>query len=231
MLKKFFIMVCTLTVAFSFFVASCALCAVNETLQNRLNESAIILDEIMKMPEQGIPDSLLKNCQALGIFPSTISGAFIIGGRFGQGVVVARDPKTRKWNAPAFFTIGGASLGWQIGGQATDLIFVINSKRGLAGLTQDKFTLGADAAVAAGPVGRKAEASTDILMKAGVFSYSRSKGLFAGVALQGAIITPNRTDNRLLYGNDVTTEMIFNSKVKPTPEAKELIETLNKYAR
>ncbi len=230
MLKRFFMLAYTLTIAFSFFVTSAG-ADVNGTLQNRLNESAMILDEIMKMPEQGIPDNLLKNCEAIGIFPSTISGAFIIGGRFGQGVVVARDPKTRKWGAPAFFTIGGASLGWQIGGQATDLIFVINSKRGLVGLMQDQFTLGADAAVAAGPVGRKAEASTDILMKAGVFSYSRSKGLFAGIALQGAIITPNKTDNRLLYGNDITAEMIFNGKVKPTPEAKELIATLNKYTR
>ncbi|MBI5123907.1 MAG: lipid-binding SYLF domain-containing protein [Candidatus Omnitrophica bacterium] len=226
MLKKIILLI-----VISCFTGGAAFCATNETLQNRINESALVLDEIMKMPEQGIPDNLLKNCEAIGIFPSTVSGAFIIGGRYGQGVVVARDPKTRKWGAPAFFTIGGASLGWQIGGQATDLIFVINSKRGLVGLMQDKFTLGGDAAVAAGPIGRKAEASTDILLKSGIFSYSRSKGLFAGVALQGAMIAPNKEDDKLLYGNDITTDMIFNGKVKPTAESKELIETLNKYAR
>lgn len=229
MLRKYYIVLLVMTAVLLSLTASVS-AAVNEVLENRINEAAVVLDEIMKMPEQGIPDNLLKNCEAIGIFPSTVSGAFIIGGRYGQGVVVARDPKTRKWGAPAFFTLGGASLGWQIGGQATDLIFVINSRRGLVGLTQDKFTLGADAAVAAGPVGRKAEASSDIMMKAGIFSYSRSKGLFAGVALQGAMLSQRKEDDKALYGDNVTADMIFDGKVKPTKESKGLLATLKKYA-
>ncbi len=217
-------------VSLFFGMAGAGLATTNDALESRMNECAYVLDEIMMMPEEGIPEDLLAQCEAIGIFPSTISGGFVFGGRFGQGIVVARDPNTRKWGAPAFFTIGGASFGFQIGGQATDLVFVVTSKRGIDGLLQDKVTLGGDAAVAAGPMGRKAEVATDVLLKSNILSYSRSKGLFAGVALQGAIVAANKDDDRALYGEGITTEGIFNGRVKPTKEAAKLIATLNKYA-
>ena len=214
---------------FSTFFCGAALSA-NSKLENRLDECAYVLDEIMMMPENSIPDDLLKKCEAIGVFPSTVSGGFMVGGRFGQGIIITRDPETRKWTAPAFFTIGGASFGFQIGGQATDLVFVVTTRRGINSLVNDKVTLGTDAAVAAGPLGRKAEVATDVLMKASILSYSRSKGLFAGVALQGAVVSANKDDNKSTYGPDVTVEDILNGKVKATAEAQKLINTINKYA-
>jgi len=203
---------------------------VSDRFERKIDECADVLDEIMMMPEQGIPDDLLTKAEAIGIFPTTVSGAFIFGGRFGTGVVVARDPKTRKWGAPAFYTIGGASFGFQIGGQATDIVLVITSRKGLNGLLKDSFTMGGDAAVAAGPVGRKGEVSTDLLMQASILSYSRSKGLFAGIALQGAVVSQDKEENKALYGPGITAYSLFSGKVPPTKEAGKLIKTLELYA-
>jgi lipid-binding SYLF domain-containing protein len=144
-----------------------------------------VMSEMMSIPEDAIPPSLLQDARGLAIIPNMLKAGFIVGGRYGSGVLVVRfDDKT--WSNPVFVTVSGGSLGWQIGAQATDVILVFKSVRSLDTITSGKFTLGADASVAAGPVGRHAEASTDIELKAEILSYSRSRGLFAGLAIEGA---------------------------------------------
>ena len=182
------------------------------------------------MPEEGIPEDLIKKCSAIAIFPSTIGGGFIVGVDYGQGVILAKDKKTGKWSAPAIFNLGGASFGWQIGAQATDTILLVMSERGLNGLLKSKFKLGADASVAAGPVGRKAEAATDIQLKGGILSYSRSKGAFIGLKLEGTGISFNREANSMLYKKQVSPRSILIDKtVKPTASAEMLLDILGRY--
>lgn len=187
------ILILTLT-----FFASHSLYAAEDIvkLEMRLQNCNEVLNEIMQMPDKGIPADLLSKCAAVAVFPYVLKGGFFVGARFGKGVVIAHDPKTGTWRAPAFFTVGGGSFGFQFGAQAIDLILVIMNKRGLEGLLNDRFTLGGDAAVAAGPIGRAVSADTDISLKAGIFSYSRSKGLFAGVALKGTVIAPDKGANK-----------------------------------
>ncbi|UCC66071.1 MAG: lipid-binding SYLF domain-containing protein, partial [Deltaproteobacteria bacterium] len=184
-------------------VAVSALYAGEVRLDNRINECAEVLNELMDVPESRIPHKLMRQCEAIAIFPSVVKAGFIIGGRGGKGVVVARDETTGEWGAPAFYTLGGASVGFQIGAQVIDLILIIPTRRVLRGLVRDRFTLGGDAAVAAGPVGRDAELSADILLRGGVFSYSRSKGLFAGVALKGSVLEPDYEANRSYHGRSI----------------------------
>lgn len=201
-------------------------------LEKRIQNCNEVLAEIMQMPDKTIPTDLLSKCAAVAIFPYVIKGGFFVGARYGKGIVIAHDPKTGKWKAPAFFTLGGGSFGFQFGAQAIDLILVIMNKRGLEGLLKDKFTLGGDAAVAAGPVGRSASADTDLLLKAGIFSYSRSKGLFAGVALKGAAIMPDKGANRTYYGGPVDVkELLLGHKVIPPASSQELIKTLGKFSK
>jgi lipid-binding SYLF domain-containing protein len=201
-------------------------------LEKRIQNCDEIVNEIMQMPDKTIPTDLLSKCAAVAIFPYVVKGGFFVGARYGKGVVVAHDSKTGKWRTPAFFTIGGGSFGFQIGAQAIDLILVIMNKRGLEGLLKDRFTLGADAAVAAGPVGRVASADTDLLLKAGIFSYSRSKGIFAGVALKGIVITPDKKANQTYYGGPVNVqEILLGNKVIPPPSSKSLIDTLSRLSK
>lgn len=195
-----------------------------------VEESGKVLGEIQQMPDQSIPDDLLRSCSGIAIFPSTISGGFIIGGKYGQGIITVRNLKTGEWSSPAIFTIAGGSLGWQIGGQATDFVLLIMNKRSIDGILQGKFKLGADAAVSAGPVGRNAEASTDIQLKGGILSYSRSRGLFAGVNIEGAVITQHWEGDRELYGKSFSAEdiLIYN-KTKMPDSAGGLLKVLKKY--
>lgn len=196
-------------------------------LDMRIDECKDLLEEVMEMPDKSIPTDLLENCSGVAIFPSVIKGGFVFGGRYGKGVVLHRDKKTGDWSAPSFYTIAGGSWGLQIGGQVIDLVLVIPSERGMKGLLQNKFTIGGDAAVSAGPIGRNAEAGTDLLLKGGVLSYSRSKGLFAGISLKGAVIMPDNKANELYYKQQLSTEDILMArKVKPTKTAKELIRIL-----
>jgi len=195
-----------------------------------VEESGKVLADIQQMPDQGIPEDLLRSCSAIAIFPSTISGGFIIGGKYGQGIIMARDAKTGKWSPPAIFTIAGGSFGWQIGGQATDFVLLIMNKRSLDGILQGKFKLGADAAVSAGPVGRNAEAATDIQLKGGILSYSRSRGLFAGINLEGAVITEHWDGDSALYGNTLSAEQILiENKAGMPKSANGVLGILNKY--
>jgi SH3 domain-containing YSC84-like protein 1 len=204
----------------------------NSKLNIKISEADDLLREIMQMPEQSIPEDLLSKAEGIVIFPSVLKGGFIFGARYGTGVALSRDKETRKWSAPCFYRIAGGSWGLQIGGQVIDLVLVITNDRGMKGLLQNNFTLGGDAAVSAGPVGRNAEVATDLYLKAGIVSYSRSKGLFAGIALDGAVLSPIADANENYYGQKLTSyDILIANKVQPTQEGKTLITTLNKYSK
>lgn len=193
-------------------------------------ESGRVLADIQGMPDQGIPADLLKECAAIAVFPSTISAGFGIGGKYGQGIIMVRDENNGKWAPPAIFNVVGGSIGWQIGGQATDFVLLIMNRRSIDGLLQGKFKLGADASVAAGPVGRAAEASTDVQLKGGILSYSRSRGLFAGAKLEGAVITEHWDGDAELYGKSLSArEIMLENKVKMPESANNILKVLNKY--
>jgi len=200
-------------------------------LEERVENSTDVINEIMGIPEKGIPSDLLKYCRAVAIFPNVLKGGFIFGVKGGKGVICAHDPETGTWSAPAFFTIGGGSWGLQIGAESIDLVLVIMSKRGLDSLLTSKVKLGGDVGVAAGPVGRRAEAGMDILFKAEILSYSRSKGLFAGLSLEGATIFQNQDANRAFYGKELSArDILIDKKINPTPLGQKLINTLQKYS-
>jgi lipid-binding SYLF domain-containing protein len=212
------------------FIFSAAQAFAEDKWDSLLVESAKVFEEMTKMPEEGIPSKLVRDSSAIAIFPSAVSGGFIFGAKYGQGVILAKDKKTNKWSAPAVFNLGGASFGLQIGGQATDIILLVMSERGLDGLLQSKLTLGADAAVSAGPVGRDAQASTDLQLKGGIFSYSRSRGAFIGVKLEGAVISYNSEANQALYDKAVSAQDLLISKSLESPKSAErLLQNLTKY--
>ncbi len=168
--------------------------------------AARVFNEIMNTPDKGVPKELLDKAEAVAVFPGVVKAAFIIGGRGGQGVISRR---TRSgWSAPAFFNIGGGSFGLQIGAQKTDYVLLIMNEDGVKGLVEDKFEIGGEASVAAGPVGREAAASTNATLDAGILSYSRSKGLFAGVALKGAVINPDNDLNEAMYEGKKASEVL-----------------------
>ena len=192
----------------------------------------MVLSEIMRADDQSVPRGIMQKAEGIAIFPSLFKGGFIVGGQRGRGILSARDPKTGAWSSPAFLTITGGSFGAQIGAQAVDLILVIQNRRGLEQLVGNQFKIGADASVAAGPVGRDASASTDIQMRAQILSYSRTRGLFAGVTLNGSTIRQDRDANDRLYGMGYRTgQVVFDGLggiPAPVPEWKALLERYSK---
>jgi lipid-binding SYLF domain-containing protein len=213
-----------------FFYSNFGFCSEVDKLDARIKEAKEVLTEIMMMPEEKIPQALLRSAKAIGIFPSVVKGAFIVGGSFGKGIIISKNQKTEKWGPPAFFGIGGLSAGYQIGAQSADIVFVIPTERGLRGLLKNKVTLGGDLAVAAGPVGRKAQADSDVLLKGGIFSYSRTKGLFAGISLKGAVIKFDKRANEIYYEKGITAyNILFEGKGIISKSAEELIRALNTY--
>lgn len=192
------------------FVLAIALPAWASDQSERATKAANALTEIMRAPDSGIPDELMERAVAIAVIPNMKKGAFGLGGTYGKGLVSRR--MNGKWGAPAFIEIGGGSFGLQLGVESTDVILVFTSESGFKGLLDGKVKLGADAGVAAGPVGRKAEASTDVLLKSPVLSYSRSKGLFAGISLEGAVVTIDDSANKKVYGKDVTGHDILEGK-------------------
>jgi SH3 domain-containing YSC84-like protein 1 len=201
-----------------------------DTPQERLKESADVFSEVMKIPEKGIPQDLLAKAQCVIIIPNMKKAAFVVGGEFGRGFAECRKPNGMGWTAPAPVRMEGGSVGFQLGASSTDLIMLVMNKEGMNKLLQDKFTLGADASVAAGPVGRTANAKTDVRLDAEILSYSRSKGLFAGVALNGATLRPDRDEYAKLYGKDVTNREILDGKVSAPSSAHPLIAELDHYS-
>jgi lipid-binding SYLF domain-containing protein len=195
----------------------------------RARKAGTVLSEIMAAPDEGIPADLLEKSHAIAIIPHVVKAAFGFGGRYGKGLISRRN-EAGKWTAPAFITIGGGSVGFQIGGSATDLVLVFTNEDGLKPLLKGKFTLGGDASVAAGPVGRTASGSTDITLSSAIYSYSRSKGLFAGVSLDGASITMDDSANQAVYGSPVTGEdILLRSKVQVNQVVRPFIASLEKY--
>ena len=197
----------------------------------RAREAAVVLEEIMGAADKGIPTAVLEKAEGVAVFPGLLKGGLGIGGQHGRGVLSVRDRKTGGWSNPGFLTINGGSIGAQIGLQSTDLVLVINNLRGLEQLVKNQFKLGADAAVAAGPVGRDASAATDIQMRAQILSYSRSRGLFAGVTLNGSTINQDRDANERFYGKPYTTSQIVFDGMGSNEAANEWKATLAKYAR
>lgn len=196
---------------------------------NQSQKAAEVFREIMDTPDKDIPRDILAKAECVAVFPQVIKAGFIIGGRGGRGVASCRT--TSGWSAPAYFDLGGGSIGLQIGAQATDFILLFMDKDGLNSLLSDKFEIGADASVAAGPVGRQVGASTDVKLDAKILSYSRSKGLFAGLELKGVVIKPDKDDMRDVYGKEVTAkEALQDNKLTAPPAVRAFPETLMRYS-
>jgi SH3 domain-containing YSC84-like protein 1 len=195
----------------------------------RLQSSATVLDEIMGAPDKAIPEEILGSAECVAVVPSLLKGGFIVGARYGRGVASCRTEKG--WSAPAFFTVSGGSFGLQIGGQAIDLVLLIMNKDGMKNLLSSKFEIGADAGAAAGPVGRHAEGNTDWKMKAQVLTYSRARGIFAGLTLNGAVIKQDKDSTRQFYGRMVPFKTSLTGVIPPPESARPWLESLSKWAK
>lgn len=186
--------------------------------EKRVADAADVLDQFLRIPEKSIPPSMLSRAYAVAVVPSVVKAAFGLGARRGKGVLVVRQDDN-SWSNPAFVTLTGGSFGWQIGAQSTDIILVFKTRKGVDGIANGKLTLGADASIAAGPVGRHTAVATDLALKAEVVSYSRSRGLFAGIALEGAGVTMDRKANAAFYSSaGMTPEKIFVSSPNIAPD-------------
>ena len=197
-------------------------------IDKRIQASANVLDEIMATPDKAIPDKIMRDSKCIAVIPSMIKIAVGIGGNHGKGVATCRTD--HGWSAPAPITITGGSWGLQLGGQAVDIVMVITNDQGMQHLLSSKFKLGADASAAAGPVGRDAAADTDWKMKAEVLTYSRARGIFAGIDLNGSAITQDKDETRILYGKMVDFADILNGKVPPPRESEPFLATVRKYS-
>jgi SH3 domain-containing YSC84-like protein 1 len=187
-------------------------------------KAAKVFSEIMNTPEKGIPEVILEKAECVAVFPNVIKAGFIVGARGGRGVASCRTGKG--WSAPAYFNLGGGSFGAQIGAQSTDFVMLFMNKDGLNSLLTSKFTLGGDASVAAGPVGREAGASTDVKFNAQILSYSRSKGLFAGLELKGVAITLDKDDMRDAYGENITAKEVLQENKVNAPETMQAFPSM-----
>lgn len=201
-----------------------------DTAAERLEESARIMQEIMGTPDKGIPQDLLNKAYCVVVVPSLKKAAFVVGGQYGKGFTICRRSAGPGWGAPGAIRIEGGSVGFQIGGSETDVVMLIMNQHGMKELNKDKFTLGGDASVAAGPVGRTATANTDAYMTAEILSWSRTKGLFAGISLSGASLRPDREGNKELYGVKLDNRQILMTKREAPAAAHGLIAELDKYS-
>jgi lipid-binding SYLF domain-containing protein len=188
---------------------------------DRLNNSAKVLHEIMSAPDKGIPEEVLEHAKCIAVVPNMIKGGFVLGGKHGKGVATCRTASG--WSAPAFFTIGGGSAGFQIGLEGVDLVMILQNEKGMQHLIASKFEIGADASAAAGPVGRHASANTDWKLDTEVLTYSRSKGAFAGISLEGASIRRDDDSTREMYGAKVSTQRVLDGSVPAPAEAGQFL--------
>lgn len=196
---------------------------------DRAQAAAEVLNEIQSAPDKGIPQEVLGSAQCVAVVPSMLKGGFIVGAKYGRGLASCRTPKG--WSAPAFFIVEGGSFGFQIGGQAVDLVMLVMNNAGMDHLLSSKFALGADASVAAGPVGRHAEANTDWKMHAEVLTYSRARGVFAGVSLNGAVVKQDKDSTREFYGHMVSFPASLKGEVDPPAAANDFLSSLAKWAQ
>ncbi|TAM82535.1 MAG: hypothetical protein EPN47_07680 [Acidobacteria bacterium] len=196
---------------------------------NRIRSSRFAFEDIMNAPDKGIPQELLGSAKCIAIIPGEKRAAFIFGASYGRGLVSCLDGES--WSAPAFLLVSGGSFGFQIGGSSTDIIMIFRNRAGMDHLLSDKFTVGADASAAAGPVGRRAAAATDAEMRAEILTYSRSRGVFAGVSLDGAVVKPDRSADIALYGANIEPVSILDGHVKAPAEAQGLIDVISRNVR
>lgn len=206
------------------------LLAMDKESAKRLDESAAVFSEVMATPDKGIPQEMIENAHCIVIVPGLKTAAFVVGGKYGKGYLLCRNKGRAGWSAPATVRIEGGSVGFQIGGSATDLIMLVMNERGAEKLLASKFTLGAEGSVAAGPVGRTATAQTDAQLHAEILSWSRSQGLFAGLALEGATLRQDQDDNAALYGSKLDNRAIVTSSMHAPKAADALLRMLNKYS-
>ena len=219
------------TIACAFALTATSMSAFAETdkatLDGRLANARDVINEVMATPDKGIPQTILAGASCVVVIPSYKKGAFIVGAQYGQGVATCRTP--HGWSAPVFVQLAGGSFGFQIGGQSTDLVLVAMNQKGLQDMLQNKFKLGGDAAAAAGPVGRNAQAGTDWKLNSEFLSYSRAKGLFAGVDLDGTVLSQNTDDTRTFYGSDLPFQTVLSGQKVVPADAKPFVRTVAKY--
>ena len=196
-------------------------------MDDRLNSAADVIQQIMATPDKGIPSSILAGASCVVVVPSYKKGAFVVGAQYGQGVATCRTP--RGWSAPVFVRLSGGSFGWQIGGQATDLVLVAMNQQGLQAMLKNKFKLGADAAASAGPVGRNAQAGTDWKLNAQFLTYSRSKGLFAGLSLDGTVLEQNKDDMMAEYNSAIPFDTVLRGSTPVPANARRFVSTVARY--
>lgn len=213
-------------------VFSMAVCAVGSERRDadidRIQTASTVLSQIMSAPDRAIPDEIMSGAKCIAIMPSMLKASFVFGANYGKGVATCRTE--HGWSTPAFFKLTGGSFGFQAGGQASDLVLIVRTDDGMQHLLQSKFKLGADASAAAGPVGRDAQAMTDLTLRAQVLTYSRSRGLFLGVSLSGGVIKQDQADAQAFYGKDWTFYSLLNGEVQPPKDAEVLLQTVEKYA-
>jgi len=224
-MKKVSVILCALVMSAGLVPAHAH--AQDAKLTERLDSAKAVIEEIMSTPDKGIPQSILSSAHCVVVIPSFKKGAFVVGAQYGQGVATCRTP--RGWSAPVFVQLAGGSFGFQIGGQATDLVLIAMNKNGLQDMLKNKFKLGADAAASAGPVGRNAQAGTDWKLNAEFLTYSRSKGLFAGIDLDGTVLSQNTDDTRSEYGADVPFQGVLHGDTPTRPNARPFVHTVAKY--
>ena len=196
---------------------------------DRVQAAADVLNAIQSAPDSGVPNEILSRADCVAVVPSMLKGGFVVGAKYGRGLASCRTPKG--WSAPAFFTVKGGSFGFQIGGQAVDLVMLIMNNEGMQRLLSSKVALGADASVAAGPVGRHAEGNTDWKMRAQVLTYSRARGVFAGASLNGAVLKQDKDSTRDFYGHMVTFKAALTGEVDPPAAANPFLSSLAKWAQ
>jgi lipid-binding SYLF domain-containing protein len=201
-----------------------------ESAQERLQAATQVFQEIMGEPDKGIPQELLERAHCVVIVPGMKSGAFIVGGKYGRGFAMCRSMGRHGWGAPGAVRVEGGTFGLQIGGKETDVIMLVMNENGMQKLLSSKFTLGGEASVAAGPVGRSGAAQTDAYMRAEILSWSRSRGAFAGLALEGATLRNDLDENAELYGKKLTNKEIVDTKIKPPAAAQPLLAMLGRYS-
>lgn len=196
---------------------------------DRVQDAAVVLTELASTPDKAIPKAVLERAEAIAVFPGVKKAGFVVGGQWGRGVISVRDASDQ-WSAPAFLRLAGGSFGAQIGAQEVDLVLVVMNKRGVENLLRNEFKIGGEAAASAGPVGREASASTDLLMRAEILSYSRSRGLFAGATINGASLAEDKDANARFYGQPYTSQEVVSGKISNTPgAAKALEEALSRH--
>lgn len=210
-------------------VAATTLAADQQENVDRLNTAAAVFEQIMGTPDRGIPQDLLEKAQCVVIVPGMKKGAFIVGAEFGKGYFTCRE-HSRGWTAPGAVRVEGGSFGFQIGGEETDVVMLVMNEDGERRLLSSQFKLGADASVAAGPVGRSTQAGTDLYMTAEILSWSRSRGAFAGISLAGATVRQDLKDNEALYGRKLSNKDIIEGNTPVPPAAEQLVRTIDRYS-